>query len=458
MPLRKSYLPLQITCAMLIFISISTYANSPTITYQAPVNMFNDAPYAGVYCMPYQYSNLWSAEASATPCMELAAGSPPPVTETWISDWIMQGMGTGSQFVRDYDQYCNIYFCGEGLVVINLECYYPNTVSPNYPGWCLTPFQTLECSPFVFDPTKGCVAPAEGKPCNKECAGDPINIGTGNTYEETTDYRGSGLFPLVFSRAYNSAFANESYSPDFASTNENMGQGWSTNTGAHLFINDYTPQILITPCIINGTEYFCPPTYFPSYTIELTVWHADGGQDQFNYQVVNNVVPTPGTPLNAEPGSAGELTFVNLPAPMMGTGYEYLRNDGYTEFYDLNGTLLVVEDPHGLTQIYAYQYTNGVLSGMTVTDPFGRTMQFTYNSNNQITTMTNPAGGVYTYSYDTNGNLIKVTYPDNSTIQYQYTNATYKNALTGVIDENGNTYATWTYDSQGRAISTLQGS
>ncbi|MGH8414039.1 MAG: RHS repeat-associated core domain-containing protein [Gammaproteobacteria bacterium] len=343
-------------------------------------------------------------------------------------------------------------------MVINLECYYPNTVSPNYPGWCLTPFQTLECSPFVFDPTKGCVAPAEGKPCNKECAGDPINIGTGNTYEETTDYRGSGLFPLVFSRAYNSAFANESYSPDFASTNENMGQGWSTNTGAHLFINDYTPQILITPCIINGTEYFCPPTYFPSYTIELTVWHADGGQDQFNYQVVNNVVPTPGTPLNAEPGSAGELTFVNLPAPMMGTGYEYLRNDGYTEFYDLNGTLLVVEDPHGLTQIYAYQYTNGVLSGMTVTDPFGRTMQFTYNSNNQITTMTNPAGGVYTYSYDTNGNLIKVTYPDNSTIQYQYTNATYKNALTGVIDENGNTYATWTYDSQGRAISTLQGS
>lgn len=190
-----------------------------------------------------------------------------------------------------------------------------------------------------------------------------------------------------------------------------------------------------------------------SYTMEITIWHADGGQEQFTFQVNNNVLPTAGTAFAAEAGSAGELTFVNLPSPMTGTGYEYQRNDGYTEFYDSNGDLLAVQDPHGLMQ--TYQYTDLLVT--SVTDPFGRQLKFTYNSSNQIATMTNPAGGVTTYSYDSNNNLIKVTYPDNSTAQYQYTNTTYPNALTDVIDEDGNQYVTFTYDSQGRAISSLNG-
>ena len=62
--------------------------------------------------------------------------------------------------------------------------------------------------------------------------------------------------------------------------------------------------------------------------------------------------------------------------------------------------------------------------------------------------------GPFSYSYDTNGNLTKVTKPDTYTIQYEYENATYVNALTGITDEKGVRYATFGYDSSGRANST----
>ena len=38
--------------------------------------------------------------------------------------------------------------------------------------------------------------------------------------------------------------------------------------------------------------------------------------------------------------------------------------------------------------------------------------------------------------------------------QYQYENTAFPHALTGLIDEDGNLFASWTYDSQGRAISS----
>ncbi|WP_434114258.1 RHS repeat-associated core domain-containing protein [Methylocaldum sp. GT1TLB] len=96
----------------------------------------------------------------------------------------------------------------------------------------------------------------------------------------------------------------------------------------------------------------------------------------------------------------------------------------------------------------------------TVTDNGGRTLTFTYNENGLIHTMTDPAGGVYSYTYDADRNLTGVTYPDGTTKTYLYnelahtSGANLPHALTGIIDENGNRYATFTYDAQGRAIST----
>jgi RHS repeat-associated protein len=44
-----------------------------------------------------------------------------------------------------------------------------------------------------------------------------------------------------------------------------------------------------------------------------------------------------------------------------------------------------------------------------------------------------------------------------TTIQYLYENTSYPFALTGITDENGNRYQTWTYDNTGRATSSQSG-
>lgn len=55
---------------------------------------------------------------------------------------------------------------------------------------------------------------------------------------------------------------------------------------------------------------------------------------------------------------------------------------------------------------------------------------------------------------DSYHNLTKVIYPDKSFRQYHYENTTFFHALTGITNENGNRYATFTYAADGKAILT----
>ena len=77
-------------------------------------------------------------------------------------------------------------------------------------------------------------------------------------------------------------------------------------------------------------------------------------------------------------------------------------------------------------------------------------MRLTYTGD-RITSLTSPAGQTG-FAYDANDNLVSVTYPDGATRRYHYENATLKNALTGITNELGVRTATYTYDTQGRAI------
>lgn len=140
-----------------------------------------------------------------------------------------------------------------------------------------------------------------------------------------------------------------------------------------------------------------------------------------------------------------------------GSGWQLATSDDSIETYDTSGKLLSIIDRNDRTQILTYD-TNGRLS--TVTDDTGRALNFTYDGFSRIQTMTDPAGGVYQYAYDTNGNLTSVIYPDAKARTYHYNEQAYTSntnlphALTGITDENGVRYATYTYDTQGRAVVT----
>jgi RHS repeat-associated protein len=76
--------------------------------------------------------------------------------------------------------------------------------------------------------------------------------------------------------------------------------------------------------------------------------------------------------------------------------------------------------------------------------------------------MTDPDGGTYAYGY-TNvmipspNLLVSVAYPGGApapTTQYLYENPAFPKALTGIVDEDGNRYTSWTYDANKRVASS----
>ncbi|WP_411885878.1 LamG-like jellyroll fold domain-containing protein [Polaromonas sp. YR568] len=152
------------------------------------------------------------------------------------------------------------------------------------------------------------------------------------------------------------------------------------------------------------------------------------------------------------------------------SGYRYTQVAARTfEEYNAAGQLTLIADAAGSTWSFRYSQAAGAgapAAGylLEVTDNTLRSIKFEY---------TLPAGGVaatdgllskivdtmgrnITAAY-TGGNLVSLTWQDGKTRQFLYENSSLTWALTGVMDENSARYATFGYDSQGRAISTEVG-
>jgi YD repeat-containing protein len=252
-----------------------------------------------------------------------------------------------------------------------------------------------ECNPnYNPNPAKN-----QGDPCGNGC-GNPINFATGEKYQAETDYASVGPFPLVLARYYNSL----------------------DTTGVHKFgakqRGSYGRSIAATPTVATVTR---DDGKVLTFTLTSSVWTPD--------------------------------LDVNYRLTKTGSGWTLVTDQDETETYDTNGRLLTYANRPGLTQTFS---RDGQGRLVTATDPFGRTMTFAFasSSSSLITRVTAPDGGVYSYTYDGNSNLTSVTFPDSSQRHYVYENASYPTNVTGVIDENGNRYATFAYDVNGLAIST----
>ncbi|MCI0654200.1 MAG: DUF6531 domain-containing protein, partial [Methylococcaceae bacterium] len=149
------------------------------------------------------------------------------------------------------------------------------------------------------------------------------------------------------------------------------------------------------------------------------------------------------------------------------SGWDYVTEANITESYNSVGALVRITDNNGL--ITSLEYDIPASSGGDddsttldrVTDPFGRALILSYDNRN-VETMSDPGGNVYHYGYDTKGNLATLTYPDDTPADpndnpvkiYHYEDVNFVNALTGITDEKGIRYATWSYDSTGKARSS----
>lgn len=113
--------------------------------------------------------------------------------------------------------------------------------------------------------------------------------------------------------------------------------------------------------------------------------------------------------------------------------------------------MLSVTQRNGWITTYTYN-TAGQLT--QIQDPFGRTLTLSYDTVGRLISFATPDNKTISYTYDVKGRLSVVRQRDNSTWIYVYENATFPDALTGILDETGARYATFSYDALGRAKST----
>lgn len=258
--------------------------------------------------------------------------------------------------------------------------------------------------------------PKDAGDCHCLGQGNPINAGTGNKVQEETDYVGAGAFPLKLVRVYNSRITNDGY----------FGVGWRTTYDNYRVSK--TSATLANVTRPDGKQYV--------YKLINGVWTGDADVTDKLVQLVDGTGAT--------------------------AGWTYTLDTGESEHYDATGLLASLTNSTGLTQTLT-RTTDTIV----ITDAFGRQMTFAQNSAGDFTA-TVPGGDVYTYHEDANKNLATVTYPDGKVRTYVYGEAanvsatpaagvSYTHALTGIIDENGNRFATWRYDAAGNAYTSEHG-
>ena len=268
----------------------------------------------------------------------------------------------------------------------------------------------------------------------KTCGGtNPCNLATGNKFQQEIDYIGSGPHPLRFIRSYNSAPVPGGATPS------PLGPRWTHNYHRGLVVFDP----------VN------PPS--PDFVPTATLFYGDG--KSVTFQRLSGTWSAP-------PDVVGTLT-------RDGSDWLFTADNDRVDRFDSFGQLKAVTNRAGLTQTLSY--SNGMLT--SVSDPFGRSLTFTYDSLGYLATMTDPAGGVYRYFYGQPiTRLDAVSYPDATPGDssddpkrvYLYNEASQINGgttcplrpnglpyhLTGLVDENNTRFATWSFDCAGRAVSS----
>lgn len=248
-----------------------------------------------------------------------------------------------------------------------------------------------------------------GNSCTGNSVGNPVNAATGNKFQPETDLD-SPAFRYV--RYYNSKGAGSGHGSQWRHTYSASLRLLSSSSASAVLVNRPDGKVLYFQ-LVSGV--WRPDADINDHLISLS--DANGTRTGWQYAVTAN---------------------------------------GSIETYDAAGHLLSIRHRGGLTETLTY--TDGLLN--RVTDSFGRTLSFGYDTARRIVSLNDPDGRMYQYGYDSSNNLISVQYPDGATRQYLYNEpeqtggTSLPHALTGIIDENGSRYATFSYDAQSRAIAS----
>ncbi|MFZ6779563.1 hypothetical protein ACO0LD_22260, partial [Undibacterium sp. Ji83W] len=311
-----------------------------------------------------------------------------------------------------------------------------------------------------------CYKPEPCEACEDKKA-NPVSVSTGAKTESALDYQGAP--GLEFIRHYKSN--RQGWSNNFAVSGLDIGGAGSFSATRGLYAQ--------LPCV-NGIDRQFKESYCFSQISPAFGKVTGTAMNEFVLRRGHSRLNVFGNSSNLNP-PANINDRVSKVQDSGGnvTGWSvYNASNDSTEYFDLSGKLIKVVERTGTQKILTYSDASTPMSiapkaGLLirVTNHFGQQLNFTYDLQGRMSTMKDPAGAVTNYAYDEassilalgaplSGNLTSVTYPDNKKRIYWYNEqdktggANLPFALTGITDENGVRFATWTYDNLGRAISS----
>ena len=273
------------------------------------------------------------------------------------------------------------------------------------------------------------------KDAANECTiGNPFSIYTGDKYEDVTDIKGGGLFPVEFKRQYHSlkdsvpirtgistgSIGNRwdhSYSQVITGMlTSPMDYSWETSDGS---TRSYNNEVI--------NYYGSDPNAFVQ---TVTMHRPDGGVLVFT----NNF--NPGTQCfvssqwESRNSEVSGILVITDPCDLF-SDYVFTSKNEVKETYGANGLLIRKQDISGIQ--HDLTYTGGLLS--EVRHSLGYSITFEYDGD-RISTITDSEGYTWTYRYDPSGNLQYVDSPDLTTTEYHFENPVFPSALTHT--DNGN--------------------
>ena len=320
---------------------------------------------------------------------------------------------------------CVVMIC---IVVIaafaqnNSNCVSTYTFGPfgNYPGPGWQCHFIDDHGPFAFlvectKPNATCPPLAGPSETNKKgscptCnAASPINLVTGNTFVEENDVKIPGLSNgLTLTRIWNSQWPPT----QSASQIGLFGPNWRSTFEERIFFgND------------GYYKYSRGDGSFWSFGSSSSGWKVVAPANDLATLVANS-----------------NYTFWTLT----------FQNGEQRIFNYASGYLTTIIDRNGNTTQLSYDSLNRLV---TVTDPGGRHLYFSYPNNTSylVTTITSDVGISLSYSYDSNGRLAQITKPDQTILSISYDS---NSMIAAVTDSSGKVLESHTYDSCGRGLTS----
>lgn len=269
------------------------------------------------------------------------------------------------------------------------------------------------------------VDPDMGPTCY--AVGNPINPANGNKYQVETDLPWAGG---VIRRTYNSLAA-------LAGQDDGIGLGWSLGA---------LPRITRATRPVVGDSR--PADLDPDWR-----WMSDANS-ALSPQYYRLTMPDGATVAFSSDGTLRDSSNkFQLRINVFAEHITVQTSDGVYTF-NTQGRLLQHIAYGG--PILEYSYHEGRLLG--IRDVYGRTLMVDYAGEhpNRIAGFTREDGAKVRYQYDDQGRLTHVTRPDGTTRQYLYEKADQGDVklsrlLTGILDEDSQRYASWSYYDDGRA-------